>query len=132
MSDGAPKAEHSSRQRIEMDRIDVARNGGVTATDISRDPPYRGGRRGRVLATKFVLIHPPPLAGEGRVGVAAEISTRFGPDEVAVDRCRGEHVELPATGMVPQVGRRNPEGEALVGTERALLGDPVRDVDEAG
>ena len=86
----------------------------------------------RVLAPKFVLIHPPPLAGEGRVGVAAEISTRFGPDGITFNCCLSEHVELPATGMVPQIGRRNAEGEALVGTERALLGDPVRDMDEAG
>ena len=85
----------------------------------------------RVLAPKFVLIHPPPLAEEGRVGVAAEISTRFGPDGITFNCCLSEHVELPAAGMLPQVRRRNTERQPLVGTERALLGDPVRDVDEA-
>src|SRR5438552_4085617 len=132
MSDGAPKAEEASDQRIEMDRVDVARNSGVTATDISRYPPYRGGRRGRVLAPKFGRVPPPRLAGEGGVGLAAEVGTRFGPDAITFDCCLGEHVELPAAGMLPQVRSRNPEGKALVGTERALLTDPIRDVDEAG
>src|SRR5205807_8059258 len=115
-----------------MDRIDVARNSGVAAADISRDPPYRGRRRGRVLAPKFVLIHPPPLAGEGRVGVAVEVGTRFGPDGVTLDGSLSAQVELAAARMLAQVRRRNREAEALVGTERSLLGDPVRDVHKTG
>ena len=40
MGDGAAEAEQSSGQRVEVDRVDIAGNRGVAATDISRDPPY--------------------------------------------------------------------------------------------
>src|SRR2546423_11283543 len=61
-----------------------------------------------------------------------EVGARFGPEGVAIDRGLSEHVELPAAGMLPQVGRRNTEAEALVRTQRPLLRDPVRHMDEAG
>jgi hypothetical protein len=40
MGDGAPKAEELGDEWIEVDRIDIAGDGGVAATEISRDAPY--------------------------------------------------------------------------------------------
>src|SRR5207245_9439499 len=84
MGDGAPKAEEASGEGIEMDRIDVARNSGVAAADISRDPPYRGRRP---------PPRPSPARGGGRGGLTgggsgpggrppAEGGIQFGPDRV--------------------------------------------------
>jgi hypothetical protein len=39
MGDGTPKAEEAGGKRIEMNWIDVARNGRVAPTDIPRDAP---------------------------------------------------------------------------------------------
>src|SRR5438552_834156 len=89
MSDGAPKAEEASGQRIQMDWIDVAGNGGVAAPDIAGDAPDGGGR-------------PPtptlPREGGGRFGggggfgaggrCAMQVGARFGPDRVAGGRLR--------------------------------------------
>src|SRR5438128_2503980 len=113
-----------------MDRIDVARNGGVAATDIARDSPCSCGRRSFPRSRRFSLPR-----SRGRVGVGVfsmQVGTGFVPDSFAVDTGLGQHVELTAAGMLAQVRRANTEVEALVGTERALLGDPVRHMDEAG
>jgi hypothetical protein len=63
MGDGTPKAEEAGGKRIEMNWIDVARNGRVAPTDIPRDAPdgieaptlpspvYGGGQGGGMVVT---------------------------------------------------------------------------------
>src|SRR5256886_11303555 len=71
MGDGAAEAEQSSGQRVEVDRVDIAGNRGVAATDISRDAPDRGRRRTALLAcgggSGWVFSLPPCGGGSGCV-----------------------------------------------------------------
>src|SRR5438552_9283476 len=127
MSDGAPKAEEASGQRIQMDWIDIAGDGGVAAPDIAGDAPDGGERPPTPTLRREGGGRFRGGGGFGAVGrCAMQVGARFGPDGVTIDRGLGEHVELPSAGMLPQVGRRNTEAQALVGAERARLSDPVR------
>src|SRR5438132_14190760 len=98
MGDGAPKTEQSSGQGIEMNGIDVARYGGVTAPDIARDVPCSRGTRHFSGSWRFSLAR-----SRGRVGVGAaamEVGAGFGPDRLVVNRGLAEHVELPSARML--------------------------------
>src|SRR5438105_4905765 len=62
VGDGAPKTEQSRGQRVEVDRVDVAGDGGVATTDISRDAPDGGWYGAPTL--------PSPASGGGGCVVA--------------------------------------------------------------
>ena len=74
MGDGAAEAKQSSGQRVEVDRVDIAGNRRVAATDISRDAPER------IRFSPPTLTLPPLGEGlldvEGRGGGCAVRSRR--------------------------------------------------------
>src|SRR5207253_8881497 len=108
---GAPKTEQSRGQRVEVDRVDVARDGGVAATGACRYPPDGG------------WWQPPtptlPHKGGGGSGVgggrlrwralAAQVGAGFRPDGCTSNRRLERHVELPAAWMWAKVGCANPQ-----------------------
>ena len=127
VSDRGREAEQPRRQRMDVDRVQVARDGAVAAAEVARQPPGGGGGQACALGRSDARVAGAPSWPPPRRRLT-DSSSQTSSSPTRASLCRANCVPR---GMGLQRSRPDAQGERLAGADRPVLGDPVGDVDEA-
>ena len=102
------EAERPGGQRVQVDRVAVARDGGVAAAEVARQPPL-GAEPGTSSPTG---AEPSPRSAVRVAAAAAEDRPGLLPDQLAVRRGRWRAARTPGPSGAVAARRRGPRGRA--------------------
>src|SRR5215212_6846702 len=121
MRDRSRIPEQPRGQAVEVDGVVVARHGGVPASKVARQLPFRGD--GQVLTARYRWLAVAPAAR-----AASQVRARLIPDELTAHPRFRDHGELPALGVWLEPPARDAQRESLARSQRSVLCDAVLDV----